>query len=239
MSEIFIGCSGWFYPHWSGVFYPREIPQKNWFNYYSSFFNTVELNSTFYSFPSVEKARRWYRESPASFRYSVKMNRVVTHIKRLISADNEIERFYESILHLKEKLASVLVQFPPSFKYSEENVERISSAIREDIKVFFEFRHKSWYTTESLDKLRERNISIVTVSVKGLPFLLPEQGDAYLRMHGDVNGYATDYSDDFLENLAKGLAGRRYNDIYIYFNNDYHGYAPKNALTLKKLIKGS
>ncbi|MEM0126444.1 MAG: DUF72 domain-containing protein, partial [Thermoplasmatales archaeon] len=65
MSEIFIGCSGWFYPHWSGVFYPREIPQKNWFNYYSSFFNTVELNSTFYSFPSVEKARRWYRESPA------------------------------------------------------------------------------------------------------------------------------------------------------------------------------
>ncbi|MEM3362999.1 MAG: DUF72 domain-containing protein, partial [Thermoplasmatales archaeon] len=198
-----------------------------------------ELNSTFYSFPSVEKARRWYRESPASFRYSVKMNRVVTHIKRLISADNEIERFYESILHLKEKLASVLVQFPPSFKYSEENVERISSAIREDIKVFFEFRHKSWYTTESLDKLRERNISIVTVSVKGLPFLLPEQGDAYLRMHGDVNGYATDYSDDFLENLAKGLAGRRYNEIYIYFNNDYHGYAPKNALTLKKLIKGS
>ncbi|MEM0127559.1 MAG: DUF72 domain-containing protein [Thermoplasmatales archaeon] len=239
MENILIGCSGWFYPHWSGFFYPKEIPMREWFSYYASLFNTVELNSTFYSFPSVKRAERWYNESPKSFKYSIKMNRTITHTKRMVEVDDEMNKFYDAVSHLKEKLSSVLIQLPPSFKYTKENLNRISSSLRSETKEFFEFRHRSWYTPEALNELRRMEIEIVAISFKDLPFFLPEQDDVYIRMHGNIYGYATDYSEKTLMELATTLIDKNYRVTYVYFNNDYNGYAPKNALSLKKLLEKS
>ncbi|MGC8644853.1 MAG: DUF72 domain-containing protein [Thermoplasmata archaeon] len=237
MGRIFIGCSGWFYTHWSGTFYPQGMPTKNWFRYYASLFDTVELNSTFYSFPNSKRAAAWYRSSPKDFRYSVKMNRMVTHVKRLGNVDDDVSRFKEAISPLREKLACILVQLPPSFRFTKENLDRVFGVVEGERRVFVEFRHSSWYSQEALDVLRRKGIRAVTVSMKGLPFILPDYGDVYVRMHGDVNGYATDYSDERLKELGKRLVGR-HEDAYIYFNNDYHGFAPKNALFLKGVVEG-
>jgi uncharacterized protein YecE (DUF72 family) len=237
MERILIGCSGWFYMHWSGVFYPKDMPTREWFKYYSSNFDTVELNSTFYSFPNQKRSYDWYKSSPQGFGYSIKMNREITHLKRLLDVEKEVQRFREAIEPLKEKLVSILVQLPPSFRYTEENVKRVTGVMMDDKKMFVEFRHPSWYTDQALKDIEKKEIKMVTVSMKGLPFRLPEGGDVYIRMHGDVNGYATDYSEERLNELGKNIVQGNYHSVYVYFNNDYHGYAPKNALFLKSIVE--
>ncbi|BAB59615.1 hypothetical protein [Thermoplasma volcanium GSS1] len=236
MVKFFIGCSGWFYLHWKGRFYPEDIHTKYWFRYYSSRFNTVELNSTFYRFPSDKTALGWYNSSPENFTYSLKINRSITHIKRLRDTDEEILKFYNVAGKLKEKLGCLLFQFPPSFKYSEENVSLIAKIPLSKYCRVLEFRHKSWFDKKILSSLVDNGFHIATVSSKDLPFLLIQDVIIYMRMHGDTNGYATDYPLEKLKDMLNRIIDLSPDYAYIYFNNDYNGYAPKNAEEIKSLL---
>lgn len=122
MPELKIGCSGFNYGGWKGNFYPPDLPQKKWLDFYCKIFNTVELNVTFYRLPLASTFSKWHNETPSDFVFSIKGSRFITHIKRLLDPQEPLEIFFERALNLKEKLRVVLWQFSPSFKI---NIERL------------------------------------------------------------------------------------------------------------------
>ena len=113
---IRIGTSGWSYEHWKRLFYPESLPKERWLQFYSSNFNTVEINSTFYRLPFENVVKGWHRKTPDDFVFSVKGTRQVTHRKRLRKVEEDVERFMRRMEFLGEKLKIVLWQFPPSLK---------------------------------------------------------------------------------------------------------------------------
>ena len=122
--DIRIGTSGWHYNHWRQRFYPAELPKHKWFEYYAKHFDTVEINNTFYQLPKKSSIKNWYKLGPENFVFTVKANRFITHIKRLKEVSEEIERFFEHVNLLQEKLGPVLYQLPPSF---QKNLDLLKS----------------------------------------------------------------------------------------------------------------
>lgn len=235
--QIKIGCSGWFYWHWKGRFYPKELPQSKWFKYYASKFNTVELNSTFYHFPKASTAKNWYRQSPKGFTYTLKVNRMITHIKKFNGTKRLIKEFYRIGDELREKLGCFLFQLPPSVKFNEKKLEEIINQLDMEKKNVIEFRHKSWFTKEVYKILRKNKIIFCIVSSPTLPEqFVKTVPDVYIRFHGHDRWYASNYTDSELKKWVEKIKKSRAKQIWAYFNNDFNANAPKNALTLRKLL---
>lgn len=127
--EIRIGTSGWNYRHWRGIFYPKKLPTRKWLSYYSQYFDTVEVNATFYGTPKKETLARWLEETPEGFLFAVKASRFITHLKRLKAVGEALERLFESLSPLYPKLGVILFQLPPSLKYEPELMEEFLSLI--------------------------------------------------------------------------------------------------------------
>src|SRR3982751_6161463 len=113
VSNIHVGCSGWVYKHWRGIFYPQGLPQRLWFERYSEEFDTVEINNSFYRLPSPETFDKWHKQAPSGFCYAVKANRFITQAKKLKDAEEPLQRFLEPTKRLKDHLGPVLFQLPP------------------------------------------------------------------------------------------------------------------------------
>ena len=234
-----VGCSGWFYPHWNGNFFPAELEQKNWFRYYSSLFDTVEMNSTFYHVPKESTVDSWYRSVGDDFRFTIKANRVITHLKRFVDAENEISNFYRLAGRLKEKLGCILFQFPPSFRYDETRLQNVLHFLDAEYRNVLEFRHLTWFSEDVIRELEKADVAFCNVSTARLPGTCVSTPDNfYLRQHGDTMGYATDYSREALERWSSCIVSARAHEKWIYFNNDYGGFAPKNALQLRSMLSG-
>src|SRR4026207_988822 len=130
-----IGCSGFHYKDWKGIFYPESIPQKDWFKFYSERFNTLELNVTFYRFPVLKSLENWYNISPADFIFSVKVPRLITHYKKFSDCSRLIDDFYNLVIKgLKEKSGPVLFQLPPRFNYTKERLDVIAGSMYKEFK---------------------------------------------------------------------------------------------------------
>ena len=141
-----IGCSGFHYKHWKGSFYPETLAQSKWFDYYCSYFNTLELNVTFYRFPRLPAMQQWYKKSPENFRFAVKAPRAITHFKQFISVTRMLSDFYSTTRNgLQEKLGCILFQFPERFRYTEERLARILNNVDNSFLNVVEFRHSSWW----------------------------------------------------------------------------------------------
>jgi len=231
-AKIFIGCSGFHYTHWKGNFYPEGLPQKKWFEFYCQHFNTLELNVTFYHFPEVATLNSWYIRSDAEFIFSVKAPRIITQFKRFNATDSLVKEFYQNIDQgLKEKLGAVLFQLPPNFSYTPEHLDRILKSMDPNFDNVVEFRHISWWNEEVFAAFRVQNISFCGMSHPSFPVdLVSTASHFYYRMHGSENLYASDYSNDDLNNFASKLeSDRGTKTAYIYFNNDINGFAISNA----------
>src|SRR6188474_1827896 len=121
-----IGCSGFHYKEWKGVFYPGSLPQREWFRFYAEQFNTLELNVTFYRFPVLKSLENWHTISPDNFRFAVKAPRLITHYKKFCDCTRLIDDFYNLITKgLKDKLGPVLFQLPPKYVYTDARLEQI------------------------------------------------------------------------------------------------------------------
>lgn len=241
MAKLFIGCSGFSYRHWRGTFYPEDISQKEWFSYYRSVFSTVELNVTFYRIPGAGTFQQWYKESASDFYFALKGSRYITHVKRLVEIEEAVERFYAPALELKEKVQVVLWQFAPQFPCNQQRLANFLELIsRYQLRGTLEFRHESWLCPEVIDMCRERNVSLCMADWP--PFLdePPLTADfVYIRRHGMQGSYNGNYSTDQLEKDAariRSYLGKNL-DVFIYFNNDIGGAAPKNALELAAIMK--
>jgi uncharacterized protein YecE (DUF72 family) len=235
--QIHIGCSGWFYWHWRGIFYPDTKQTDSWFKHYTATFNTVELNAPFYSWPKLSTVKNWRRAAPENFRYSVKVNRLITHEKRLVHTRMLVEEFCRIEEILGEKLGCFLFQFPPSYRYTPSRLASITRQLDPRYRNAVEFRHKSWWRESVYHRFRERGLIFCTVSAPRLPDELVRTSDViYARLHGRSRWYRHDYSDDELREWAGKIAARGAAEAWIYFDNDREGFAIKNAQALSRQL---
>ena len=241
MTECRIGCSGWNYAHWrNGVFYPPRFPARKWLAFYADYFDTVEVNATFYRLPRPTAVARWVEESPPGFLLAVKMSRYVTHVKRLRDLGPSLELFYSTIAPLagSPKLGPVLWQFPRTFRRDDERLQA-ALALLPSGRHAFEFRDASWFVPETYDALREHDAALVIGDHPDRPFQAHElTADwTFVRFHHGSRGRGGNYSERELDEWAGRIERwRRGHDVYAYFNNDWEGYAIRNALGLKRRL---
>lgn len=245
-AKVYIGTSGWNYKHWAGgVFYPLGLKQKEWLDYYCRFFDTVEINYTFYRLPSKEVFEKWHDSVPKDFRFIVKANRFITHVKRLKDPEISVKNFLVNISGLKKKLGPVLIQLPPSWNVNLERLKDFLSYIASqeiipELKMTIEFRNKSWILEETFGLLNTYNVSLCFADWPDLTMEQPVTTDfIYIRRHGPGDLYSSDYSKEELRKDGERIKAwlDEGKDVYVYFNNDWGGYAVKNALTLLDMTR--
>jgi uncharacterized protein YecE (DUF72 family) len=238
VEPIRIGCSGWNYQSWrNGVFYPPRCPASRWLEYYSRHFDTVEVNSTFYRLASPKAVANWVRQTPEQFVFTLKASRYLTHIKRLTDLDQGVQRFYERIEPLQgsPKLGPILWQLPPNFRRDEDRLEAALAGLPEG-RHCFEFRHPSWFVPNVYALLRAYGVALVIGDRKGLDFQSYEMTADWtlVRFHYGHRGRRGNYSESELEEWAQRFEEWRERvEIYAYFNNDWEGFAPRNALWMR------
>jgi uncharacterized protein YecE (DUF72 family) len=241
VKDVRVGCSGWNYSHWrNGVFYPPRCPARLWLEYYARYFDTVEVNATFYRLPTRKAVAGWVEQSPDGFLFAVKASRFLTHVKRLTDMGRGVERFYACIEPLVEsaKLGPVLWQLPGNFRRDDE---RLAGALERlpPGRHCFEFRHESWFAPDVYALLREHGVALVIGDHPERPFQAHElTADwTFVRFHHGSRGRNGNYSERELEEWKRRLAAWRGRvEVYAYFNNDWEGYAPRNALWLRERL---
>ena len=234
-----VGCSGWQYRHWSGDFYPRELPQAGWLEHYAGSFDTVELNNSFYRLPGRSTFAGWRRRSPSGFLFAVKASRYLTHIKRLSDPQEPLRRLWDSAGGLEEKLGPVLYQLPPRWKRNLERLSEFLDAAPAGRLQAFEFRDASWYAEETYALLESHGAAMCLHDMSGSASPLREVGPfTYVRFHGSGARYGGRYPDAALERWAERLRDeqRRGREVYAYFNNDVGGHAPRDAIRLRERL---
>ncbi|HEY6515200.1 MAG TPA: DUF72 domain-containing protein [Steroidobacteraceae bacterium] len=250
MATIRIGISGWRYAPWRGRFYPPELAQREELAYASRRFSTIEINGSFYSLQRPESYARWHAETPDGFVFSVKGGRYITHMLRLREIEQPLANFFASgVFNLREKLGPVLWQFPPSFRYDRERMQRFFRLLPRDteaaralarrrsawmkgrvrlvidaqrpLRHAVEVRHESFLDPSFVDLLREHRIALVVAETAG-KWPMAEEVTAdfiYVRLHGDKELYRSGYSARALSRWAQRIRAWQPRDIYCYFDN--------------------
>ena len=238
--QIHVGCSGWFYWHWRGAFYPAALPTNRWFFHYSKRFKTVELNAPFYSWPTVGTVETWIRQAKKrSFVYTVKACELITHVKRFAGTKTLIRDFGLIADLLGPRMGCFLFQLPPSFHYTPARLKRILDQLDHRRRNVVEFRHKSWWNETVYKAFRKTGTIFCSCSGPRLPDeLIKTADDVYVRFHGVKTWYRHDYSTGELAVWAKRIHESGAKTVWAYFNDDRDGYAIKNAPALIQLLRG-
>jgi uncharacterized protein YecE (DUF72 family) len=266
--KIYIGTSGWSYPRgegsWTGYFYPTK--KINELEYYSQFFNTVEINSSFYKPPSPRYVEKWARSVPEDFLFTVKLWQKFTHPGMYEEASGEeailypedVDLFYESIEPLIRygKLGALLVQFPPSFRNNGFGRRALNGIIRifSRYNLAVELRHKSWSDdADTAELFRQNNVSWVRIDEplfsSSIAVDLPLTSlMAYFRFHGrnremwwkgnSETRYRYLYPPGEMEELVNKvkIVASKANQTFVFFNNHWQGYAPRNAVSMLRAL---
>ena len=239
--RFFVGCSGWFYWHWKGLFYPEDLPTSRWFPRYMDRFNTVELNAPFYSWPTLATVAAWLRQvGRKRFVYTVKVSELITHTKRFEGTSELVRDFGHIGDLLGRRMGCLLFQLPPSFDFTPTKLENILSQLEPQRRNVVEFRHRSWWNADVYAAFRERGAIFCSVSGPRLPNELVKTADEiYVRFHGTKRWYRHDYSKEELQIWANRIIESGVKRVWAYFNNDRDGYAIKNARTLLRMLKAT
>ncbi|MFN8285939.1 MAG: DUF72 domain-containing protein [Chitinophagales bacterium] len=239
--SIHIGTSGWSYRDWRVKFYPEKMKATDYLPFFAERFNCVEINSSFYRMPLTTTVGNWVKKVPADFRFSPKMSKFLTHIKRLKEPEEPLERFFTVFDSMRKVMGPILVQLPPTLKFDYDVAETFYKECRKYKPHVFamEVRHNSWMTEDSFNLMAKNNIAFV-ISQSGVGFPYAEMVTAktiYFRFHGPEKLYASSYLDEHMQEYAhKFLEWQKEgHDIWVYFNNDWFTYAIQNADTLKKM----
>jgi len=236
VSRFRIGCSGWQYKHWKGDFYPADLPQREWLEYYAWRFDTVEVNNSFYRLPPEGVFETWRTRTPKPFLFAVKASRFLTHMKKLKDPEEPVERLFSRARELRSKLGPVLYQLP---KQMPKNIDRLSAFLEvlpPRVKHAVEFRDPSWYDDDVMRLLRRHNVALCLHDMPGSETRrMLTARFAYVRFHGATGRYNGAYPDATLAEWAQWLIT---NDApaFVYFNNDIGGHAPRDAKRLIELL---
>lgn len=259
--KIRLGACAWSFEEWRGTFYPAELPEERWLEYYSRYFPAVEVDSTFYAAPSEAAVFRWMESTPASFRFACKLPRSITHACRLRDCSAEFTQFLRALEPLLPKLQVILVQLPPSFapKDGRAVLRGFLEQLPRDFRFAIEFRHPGWHRPQVVRLLQKHRACWVWADTSPLnernlaPFeLWPNTTDfLYVRLLGD---YSTKYGQDggpmhrygkllwkreaALESWAMKIQ-RHVSDarsVWTFVNNHYEGFAPETCQRLAERL---
>jgi uncharacterized protein YecE (DUF72 family) len=245
MENVRLGCSGWSYKEWVGAFY-RE-GEKSMLTAYSRVFNTVEIDSTFYRYPTKGMVFGWLRYSPQDFTFAAKLPQLVTHEKKLDptrGVEQDLNKFLELMepLQFNGKLACLLAQLPPGLKFNLNLLESFFALFPAQFRLAVEFRHPSWMNPQMLQLLEKYQVAYTAVDEPLLPPDMHVTTDfAYIRWHGrgEAPWYNYQYKAEELEPWVPKVkaAAQKSKKVYGYFNNHYHAYAVKNSLEMAEMLE--
>jgi uncharacterized protein YecE (DUF72 family) len=237
--NIHVGCSGWVYKHWRGLLYPEGLPQQKWFERYAEEFRTVEINASFYRLPLASTFNGWRDKAPEDFCYAVKVNRFITHMKKLVDVEQALSEFVALARRLEHRLGPLLYQLPPSLKLDLDRLEAFLRSVPKDLANVFEFRNKDWYVPELYELLDRYGASFCVHDMQGSQTERIATGPAaYVRFHGGEGKYWGRYSDEALLSWSEWILNQsgQGRAVWCYFNNDIHGHAVEDAKTLRSMV---
>lgn len=203
-------------------------------------FDTVELNNSFYKLPSNTSMAAWRDSTPPDFCFAVKGSRFLTHMKKLSNAEEGLRRFLDTVEVLDPKLGPILFQLPPLWEVNAGRLEEFLRLLPADRRCAFEFRNATWNTREIYDLLARYNAAYCAYHLAGYLSPIEITADfAYVRLHGPGGKYQGSYSDAVLGEWARRIGGwkKRLKAVYVYFDNDDSGYAARDALRLKEVMR--
>jgi len=237
-ARIHIGTSGWHYKHWKGPFYPEDLPDERMLEHYAGFFDTAEINSTFYHLPEEGTIAQWRDAVPDKFIFTVKASRYITHMKKLKDPQQTLPRFLSRAQVLGDKLGPILFQLPPRWQVNLDRLEAFLGTLPSGLRYAFEFRDPSWLNERSEEVLAKAGAAFCIYDLDGRQSPLSVTADfVYVRLHGPQGAYQGSYDDATLKDWGRTFLSwvREGKEVYCYFDNDEKGYAVLNALDLKGL----
>jgi uncharacterized protein YecE (DUF72 family) len=259
--KIRIGACAWNFDEWRGAFYPPDLPDSRWLEFYARYFPAVEVDSTFYRAPAEDAVRRWIEMTPAAFRFTCKLPREISHACRLHDCSAELNAFLRAIEPLAPKLQVILIQLPPSFtpKEGKQALRKFLAQLPRDFRFAIEFRDAGWHRPQIIGLLEKYRICWVWADTSALnernlaPFeFLPRTADfIYLRLLGD---YTTKYDRNglFVHRYDKLLWKREaaleswslkierhlseVRSVWTFVSNHFEGFAPETCQRLAQRL---
>jgi uncharacterized protein YecE (DUF72 family) len=238
--RVHIGTSGWHYRHWRGPFYPADLRMADMLSSYGRQFDTVEINNSFYRLPTMIAIENWRDLTPAEFCFSVKGSRYLTHMKKLKDPKPGLAKFFRRIEKLGKKLGPILFQLPPGWQCNVDRLDSFLTVLPRKHRYAFEFRNLSWHNQAIYELLRRHNAAFCVYELAG--FQSPGEittDFTYVRLHGPLGAYQGSYQKERLADWWRQI--RRWQqtlkDAFVYFDNDQGGFAARNALELKAMLK--
>ena len=236
-ASIRIGCSGWSYAEWRGRVYAASLAEREWFSFYARVFDTVEINNSFYQLPSAKTVANWEAQAPRGFIYAVKVNRYITHMKKLKESDRALVQFCERVGILGRHLGPLLYQLPPNWRCDRARLGDFLALLPAGRTHVFEFRHPSWLADDVFALLEKHGASVCTHDMSGIEMPRVAVGPvAYVRFHGTRPGYAGGYPERTLRSWARWMREQACHGlpVFAYFNNDVGGHAFFDAQRLRR-----
>jgi uncharacterized protein YecE (DUF72 family) len=237
-----VGCSGWVYKDWRGIFYPDDLPQRRWFEHYAKTFDTVEINNTFYRLPPLSTVDAWAAQAPPGFVYSVKVGQFGSHRMKLRDAASWLPNHLDRTEQLGNHRGPNLVQLPPRWRRNVERLDEFLTVAPRSQRWAVELRDPSWVHDETFEVLRRRGAALcIHDLLADHPWELTTDW-TYIRFHGPQALDVKYWGRYGRERLARPAAAVRSwlaegHDVYAYFNNDHEGHAIGDALDLKALVE--
>jgi uncharacterized protein YecE (DUF72 family) len=237
----YVGCSGWMYKDWRGVVYPADIPQRAWFNYYATLFDTVEINNTFYRLPPATTVEHWAAQAPPGFTYAVKLGGFGSHRMKLRDAASWLPNHLDRVRRLGPALGPTLVQLPPRWRRDVARLDEFLSVAPRDVRWAVELREPSWLHDDVFATLAKYDAALCLHDLLDQhPWVLTASW-TYVRFHGP---------DALRQKYMGRYTGRRLRrpgtqlrtwlgdgvDVYAYFNNDWYGHAVTDAQWLARYL---
>jgi uncharacterized protein YecE (DUF72 family) len=233
MANLYVGTSGWAYPTWKPAFYPEKLAQKKFLGFYASKLNAVEVNYTFRQLVKETTVQNWIADTPEHFRFTIKAHQVLTHIKRLKSAEEFLTRFLGTLEGLERagRLGPLLFQLPPNFKADNVVLSEFLKCLPRSARAAFEFRNESWHNDATWNVLRERNAALCVAETEERVTPDVVTADyAYYRYRKPE--YSSEERVKMVARIQEHLAAGR--DVFAYFK---HEETPAGALYAVDLLR--
>lgn len=247
MSRLYIGCSGFSYLPWVGPFYPKGLDRSGWLQYYAGIIDFVEVDSTFYSIPSPFRVKKWAVNTPAHFKFTAKMPKIITHDKAMFDSLRELEMFYSALAPLKDKVLAFLIQLPPSigFKAGFKSLQNFVGTLDRRYRYALEVRHSTWFTDDLYKFLKKEDIClawsvrdevssppVVTTDFLYLRFI----GDRSIREYefGKIMKDRTQEMEKWATELNKAIDGLSFG--IVAQNNHYAGFGPASVNIFRRIL---
>jgi uncharacterized protein YecE (DUF72 family) len=235
MAQAYVGTSGFDYREWKPSFYPPDLARAKFLGYYASRFGTVELNNTFYQMPSAEKLSAWCAATPASFRFTLKVPRRITHQERLKTPSESLSYLVGTVQPFRQRMASLLFQFPPFLRSDNEKLAHFLQALPAELPAAFEFRHESWFTEETYALLEKRGAALcINDGDDSTSPIRVTSGFAYLRLRR--SHYTDQTRDEWVERIRDWT--REGIDVFAYVKHEDNPDAPRIALQVAEAVSG-